>query len=198
MRWLLLSCLVLCPLFSAAQSAGAVKQVDSSHYEMDFSRNGKVRLHIQSCALQISGSDEDKIKVNYWSDHKDSSDAKVEMKASGNTAEVSVSKGPHNNFHVEIEVPRVSDLYLRMTAGQVDIDDVSGDKDVKLSAGQLTIEVGDAKDYRDAEASVYTGELDASPFGVSKAGLFRSFHTKGTGDRRLYAHVGTGQISLVH
>src|SRR4051794_39328762 len=172
MRWLILGCLLSCPLFSAAQSVGAVKQEDSSHYEMDFKRHGSVRLHIQSCALQVSGSDEDKIKVHYWSDHDKSSDAKVEMKASDNTAEVSVSKGPHNNFHVEIQVPKVSDLYLRMMAGQVDVDDVTGDKDVKLSAGQITIEVGDAKEYREAEASVYTGELDASPFGVSKAGLF--------------------------
>jgi hypothetical protein len=82
-------------------------------------------------------------------------------------------------------------------AGKVDIDNVTGDKNIELSAGDLTVQVGDAGDYSEVEASVYTGDLNASPFGVSKGGLFRSFHKKGTGEYRLYAHVGAGKISLV-
>lgn len=197
MRWLILGCVLLCSFFSAAESIHAAKKVDDSHYEMDFIRHGEVRLHIQPCAIQVSGRDDDKIKVHYWSDHEDTPDVKVELKASGDRADVSVSKGPHNNFHVEIQVPRNSNLYVRSMAGTVDINDVTGDKNVKLSAGDVTVEVGDGSDYGEVEASVYSGELDASPFGVSKGGLFRSFHTKGPGEHKLYAHVGAGQISLV-
>ena len=197
MRSPVLACVLLCSVFSAAQSLRSVKQLDSTHYEMDFTHSGEVRMHVQPSALQISGSDEDKIKVHYWSDHEDLPDVKVRMEASGNTADVYVGKGPHNDFHVDIQVPRKSDLYLRIMAGKVDINDVTGDKHVELSAGDLTVQVGDASDYGDIEASVYTGSLNASPFGVNKGGLFRSFHSKGPGDHRLYAHVGAGQISFV-
>jgi len=197
MQSLTLACVLLCSLISAAQSIRPAKQLDHNHFELDFRRHGEVRMHIQPSALQISGSDEDKIKVNYWSDGEDSSDVKVRLEASGNTANVYVGKGPHNGFHVEIHVPRKSDLYLRIMAGKVDIDNVTGDKNIELSAGDLTVQVGDAGDYSEVEASVYTGDLNASPFGVSKGGLFRSFHKKGPGEYRLYAHVGAGQIRLV-
>jgi hypothetical protein len=180
-----------------AQSARQAKQVDDNHFELDFRRHGEVRMHIAPCALQITGSDDDKIKVHFWSDREDTRDVKVRLDSSGNTADLYVSEGPHNDFHVEIQVPRKSDLYLRITAGKVDINDVAGDKNIELSAGDLTVQVGDADDYREVEASVYTGNLSASPFGESKGGLFRSFHQKGHGEYRLYAHVGAGQIRLV-
>jgi hypothetical protein len=154
-------------------------------------------MHIQSCALKITGSDEDKIKVHFWSDHEDASDVKVRLEASGNTANVVVGKGPRNNFHVEIQLPSKSDLYLRITAGDVNINNVTGDKNIELSAGDLTVQVGNADDYSEVDASVHAGDLNASPFGVAKGGLFRSFHQKGAGGYRLHAHVGAGDLSLV-
>jgi len=45
----------------------------------------------------------------------------------------------------------------------------------RFHAGDLTISVGDAADYRHADASVYAGDLSASAFGVNKDGVFRSF-----------------------
>jgi hypothetical protein len=197
MRSLALAVFLLSSLISMAQSINPVKQSDASHFELDFRRHGEVRIHIQPSALRISGTDEDKIKVHYWSDHEDSSDVKVRLEALGNTANLDVSKGPHNNFHVEIQIPRKSDLYLRIKAGEVNISNVTGDKNIELSAGDLTVQVGDAGDYKEVDASVYAGDVNASPFGVSKGGLFRSFHKKGSGEYRLYAHVGAGDLNLV-
>jgi hypothetical protein len=197
MRSFALACVLLSSVVSIAQSVHPAKQVDDSHYELDFRRHGEVRMHIQPSALQVSGTDEDKIKVHYWSDRDDTSDVKVRLESSGNTANVYVGHGPHNSFHVEIQVPKKSDLYLRIGAGQVDINNVAGDKNVELSAGELNIQIGDASDYREVEASVYTGDLNASPFGVNKGGLFRSFHKEGPGEYRLHAHVGAGQIRLM-
>jgi len=197
MRTLALTSILVCSAVSMAQSLHPAKQVDDSHYELDFHRHGEVRMHIQPSDLRISGTDEDKIKVHYWSNRDDSSDVKVRLESSGSTADVYVGNGPHNDFHVEIQIPRKSDLYLRIGAGKVEVNNVAGDKNIELSAGELNIQIGDAEDYSDVEASVYTGDLNASPFGVNKGGLFRSFHRKGSGEYRLYAHVGAGQISLV-
>lgn len=197
MRSLALAFVLLCSVIAAAQSIRPAKQLDDNHFELDFPRHGEVRMHIQPSALQISGSNEDKIKVHFWSNREDTPDVKVRLEASGNTANVKVSDGPQNDFHIEIQIPKKSDLYLRIMAGKVDIDNVAGDKNIELSAGELDIQVGDASDYSEVEASVYTGDLNASPFGVSKGGLFRSFHQKGPGEYRLHAHVGAGQIRFV-
>lgn len=70
-------------------------------------------------------------------------------------------------------------------------------KNIEVGAGDLTVQVGDTGDYSEVEASVYSGDLNASPFGVSKGGLFRSFHQKGPAEYHLHAHVGAGQIRLV-
>jgi hypothetical protein len=196
MRSLTLVFALLCSA-AMAQSVRQAKHIDDSHVELDFRRYGEVRMHINPSALLISGTDDDKIKVHYWSDREDVSDVKVHLESSGKTAKLSVDEGPHNDFHVEIQVPKKSDLYLRITAGQVNINDVVGDKNVELSAGELNIQVGDADDYSEVEASVFTGDLNASAFGVNKGGLFRSFHKKGPGEYRLHAHVGAGQIRLM-
>ena len=196
MRLLALVFILLCSVISAAQSMRTAKQLDN-HYELDFRHHGEIRMRIQPSALQITGGDEDKIKVYCWSDRDDTSDVKVRLEANGNTANVFVGEGPHNDFHVEIQVPKKSDLYLRITAGKVDVNNVTGDKNIELSAGDLTVQVGDARDYGEVQASVYTGDLNASAFGVNKGGLFRSFHKQGPGEYRLYAHVGAGQITLV-
>src|SRR5262245_6811007 len=94
MRTLALTCVLLSSAVSLAQSVHSAKQIDDSHYELDFRRHGEVRLHIQPSALQISGTDEDKIKVHCWSDREDTSDVKVQLESSGNTANVQVSHGP--------------------------------------------------------------------------------------------------------
>jgi len=46
------------------------------------------------------------------------------------------------------------------------------------------------------EASVTTGSIDASAFGGSRDGLFRSFQKSGNGKYRLVAHVGAGDLTL--
>jgi hypothetical protein len=65
-----------------------------------------------------------------------------------------------------------------------------------LHAGELIIDVGDASDYSRVDASVYSGGLEASPFGESHGGLFRSFHKGGNGRYHLHAHVGAGDLTL--
>jgi hypothetical protein len=64
------------------------------------------------------------------------------------------------------------------------------------SAGELTIDVGRADDYRRVEASVWAGEVRATPFGRRAGGLFRSVDWEGPGQYRLEAHLKAGEIRL--
>ncbi len=83
-----------------------------------------------------------------------------------------------------------------MFAGELTVRDITGDKDVVLHFGQLTMDIGKPEDYARVGASVNSGELGVSPFNVSKGGLFRSFDQSGPGKYRVYAHVGAGQLEL--
>src|SRR5260370_41467156 len=94
--------------------------------------------------------------------------------------------GPKNNLEMTIEIPSSAMLLVRMPAGDLAIEGVSGDKDVELHFGDLTIAVGNAADYSHVDASVMSGDLQAPPFGESHGGLFRSFEKSGSGKYKLH------------
>jgi hypothetical protein len=95
-----------------------------------------------------------------------------------------------------VEVPKTSDLFVRMPFGDLTLEGVTGDKDVELHAGDLSIEVGNAADYGRVDASVNAGDINAGPFGESRDGLFRSFQKTGAGRYKLHAHLGAGDLML--
>ena len=113
----------------------------------------------------------------------------------GSDATISTD-GPGDNFEVEIQVPSPASLYVRLSAGELRIKGIEGDKNVSAHAGEIDIEVGRAGQYRRVDASVWAGELQVGPFGTSKEGLFRSFDWSGQGRYTLQAHLEAGEVRL--
>ncbi len=113
-----------------------------------------------------------------------------------NSAELDISGGPKNDVRIIVEVPKSTGLFVRMPFGQLEISDVTGDKDVQLHAGELIIHVGNPADYSHVDASVTSGGLEAPPFSEDHGGLFRSFQKSGNGKYKLHAHVGAGDLTL--
>ena len=74
---------------------------------------------------------------------------------------------------MSIAVPTRSDLWIRLSAGDLTIRGIEGHKDVSAWAGELKIGVGPSANYRAVEASVLAGEIQAAPFNGSKGGIFR-------------------------
>jgi hypothetical protein len=107
-----------------------------------------------------------------------------------------VNNTPDDHFESTIEVPRRSNLWARLSAGQLTVEDIEGDKDINMLAGQLTIDVLHPELYGPRDASVMAGSLDLSAFDVNKGGLFRSYNENGPGKYRLHAHITTGEIEL--
>lgn len=171
-----------------------VVESGKSPVEASFVSAGRVKMELCSSAVELIGRSDERLRVSY--DTRYGSEVRVRIDILGNNADLRVSGCPHNNFQMTIEVPKASDLHVRMFAGQMDVWGVTGDKDVSLSAGQLTMEVGKPEDYVHVEASVSSGDLEASAFDVSKGGLFRSFDKTGPGKYQLHAHGGAGQLEL--
>jgi hypothetical protein len=123
-------------------------------------------------------------------------EVRVRFERLENAADLDISGGPKNDIQITVEVPRVTGLFVRMPAGQMEISDITGDKDVELHAGELIVGVGNPADYSHVDASVTTGGIEAPPFGEDHGGLFRSFHKSGNGKYKLHAHVGAGDLNL--
>ena len=167
------------------------------HMEFDCPPNVPLRLFVRSGDILIVGSDVNKVTVDFAGKNTDKlQDVKARLQLNGKAAEFHVTGGPRNELQIIIHVPRNSDLTARVFAGEVNVQDVIGNKDVELHAGELTIAVGQPEDYGHVDMSVNAGEVDAEVFGNTKGGLFRSFSRNSNGKYRLHAHVGAGQLTI--
>jgi hypothetical protein len=174
-------------------AVGVAAQAPPTSLERPFAAGGRITMDLSAGEYEIAGSPDNRIRLDWDVDDRDDVDNRVTIK--GTEARVETD-GPTNHFRVRIQVPVRSNLYVRLTAGELAIKGVEGDKDVELHAGELDIDVVRAEDYNHVDAKVWAGEIHASPFRVTKEGLFRSFDWSGTGKYRLHAHLKAGEMRL--
>jgi hypothetical protein len=169
----------------------------SGSLERTFVSDGHVRMDLSAADYRISGSPDTRVRID-WSVRDPDALRRVHASAEVRGREISISTdGPtSSNLKFMIQVPVQSDLYVRLTAGDLRIEGIRGNKDVELRAGDLDIDVGRADDYQRVDASLWAGDLHAPAFHVSKEGLFRSFDWNGNGKYRLHAHLMAGDLRL--
>jgi hypothetical protein len=166
-------------------------------FQVDYPSGRQVTLRLRSGDVRVVGKEDNRILVRLDArDPERAREVKVFFERFDDSAELQVSGGPKNNLRIIIEVPKKTGLFVRMPAGQLEISDITGDKDVQLHAGELILHVGDPADYSRVDASVTSGGLEAPPFHEDHGGLFRSFQKSGNGKYRLHAHVGAGDLTL--
>lgn len=185
-------------VLSAAVSFAQTKNIstDSQRYEFGFNSGGKLKMELGAGDVEIIGGKENKVIVTYTtSKPEQAKGVKVEadMKDSWGTLKV---HGPHNNFRYTIQIPEKTNLYVRLSAGDLKISGVEGNKDVESHAGDLTITLNDPTKYGEVDASVKVGDLNLPAFNVSKGGMFRSWKRSEKGEYRLHAHLGTGDLTI--
>ena len=151
--------------------------------------------------IEIVGTDRETIHVSCAADDTDSA-RNVRLRFSGTPthAKLTITGAylQHGNLQIRVEVPRKLSLGVQMPAGEVKVDEIVGDKDIELYAGQITISSSHEWDYRKVNASVDIGQVNAQVYGADKGGFFRVFRKENAeGEYRLHAHVTTGQIDLL-
>lgn len=194
---LLAAALVVVAIPVSAQSKIEVTDLENHPFAVDFPSGARLHLHLRSGDFHIVGRDDNKISVHLEGRNAyKAKDLRVRLDRADSASDLTVSGGPRNDLEVTIEIPRNTNLFVRMPAGNLELQGITGDKDAELHAGELVIDVGKAADYSRVDASVTSGGLEAAPFGESHGGLFRSFHKEGTGKFHLHAHVGAGDLTL--
>ncbi len=188
----------LCIFFPPFAICGPAAGTCERTFEAAVQPGGDLRMRLRSGDIEIRGSDSPVLRVSCHMQYPErAKEVAIEFEPSGKSGTLRIRGGPNNDIRFRIEVPKNTNLYIRSPAGDLSLSGVVGDKDVEIHAGDLTISVGNAADYKHADASVYAGDLSASAFGVSKDGLFRSFDKDNPGGKyRLHAHVGAGDLVL--
>ncbi len=187
-------------LLSFASCAGIAQTSGTCAAPLEAPLKSRAALSIdsRSAEIQIVGTDLEVIRVSCTLNHPEqANEIRLRLWEAGGYSKLELKGGPGNNVRIRIEVPRTTSLKIHVPAGAVGVDRVTGDKDIDIHAGAVTISHVDVLEYKSVEASVGIGEVRASAFGIDKGGFFRNF-TKETaeGKYRLRAHVGTGSIEF--
>jgi len=168
----------------------------SSSLERAFLANGRINMDLSAGEYRITGTDDHRIRLEWHvRDPEQLSSVKTRADVNGKDARITTN-GPRNHFRVLIEVPSRADLYVRLTAGELTVANVRGNKDIESYAGEMDIDVGRPGEYRHVDASIWAGEIHADPYHISKEGLFRSFDWNGHGPFRLHAKLKAGELRL--
>jgi len=184
-----------------ASAAGWAETVGDCNHPIEAPLRPRAALVIEASPSEVDivGVDGETVRVSCTvNDSGYAQDVELRFSGSEGYGRLNVTSPMRNkNLRVRVEVPRKTNLRFHMGAGELRVDGVTGDKDVDLYAGQITITSPSDGAYRRVDASVVIGEVNAMAFGVDKGGFFRSFtRTANDGEYQLRAHVMTGEIDL--
>jgi hypothetical protein len=183
---------VITVLLATTVAAQSFQTRDS--IERPFIAGGKIHLKLSSGEYTIRAGSSDRIVVRWVSDNVRDLERKIRISATNETATIHTD-GPLKDSHFIIEIPRISDIYLRVRAGEIKIQDIEGNKDIRMTAGDLQIDVNPAS-YSKVNASITFGDIDARALRISKSGIGRSFDWRGSGMYQLRASLFAGELTM--
>jgi hypothetical protein len=166
-------------------------------FETNLPSGGNLRLHLHDGDFRVVGSDSEKISIHVEGKNvEQAKNIKIHLSRSGSAVDLKLSHVPKKELQVTIEIPRSSNLYARMRGGDLSVQGVAGDKDLELTGGDLTIQVGNPEEYSHVDLSVRFGDVSGTQFGDPKGWLGNSVRRDGNGKYRLHAHVMAGDLVL--
>ena len=187
---------------AVAASAQTMSVTCDQTLTVPFHARSLLEIASRPAGLEIVSTDEEQIHVTCDTRRNDGENAahirlRFWPNATGGKLKIEGEHLRHENgMQIRIEVPKKTGLMVRMFAGEIKVEQVAGDKDLAVGAGQITV-TNHNWDYRSVDASVSIGQVNAPMYNANKGGFFRgvSESTK-DGQFRLHAHVTTGQIDL--
>jgi len=188
----LLSLLLIIPLLVAAASAQTSTE---RRYELRPDPSWPLAIDLSAGDYQIVAVESDSITVVYDAPKPEKLKKVHVQMSSGHGQNYVKINGLKSGFHVTIQVPRKTDLLVRLGTGGLHVGDIEGNKDIEIHAGTLNFDALRLQDYETGDLSVRIGEVTGPDFHASSGGS-GSFKTYGSGRYRLHAHVGQGDMAL--
>jgi hypothetical protein len=177
-------------------STGAYQSSNGLPVDKPFPKAGTIKMSLKAGDYRIAGRPDDRIRVAWRADRPEqAANLRARAEISGKTATI-VTDGFRNGIHFTIDVPARSDIEIDLSAGDLEVRGIEGNKRVESWAGDVSIDIGQPEQYRLVEASVRAGDLSAQPFKFSTGGLMRSFNWSGKGPYSLRVKLFAGDLTL--
>ena len=190
----LLSLFLVMPLFLAVAASAQIST--ERRYELRPDPTWPLSIELSAGDYQIVPVESDSITVVYDAPKPDKLKKVQVQMSSGHGQNYVKINGQKSGFHVTIQVPRRTDLLVRLGVGGLRVGDIEGNKDIEIHAGSLNFDALHLQDYVKGDLSVHIGGVTAPEFHSSIGGAPQSFKTYGQGRYHLHAHVGMGGLAL--
>lgn len=177
--------------FGCLAATLAVGEVKDGRMQLQLVPGQAVKLELSSGDYRIEPGASDKLVVI---SQMATTAPKPRFGVDANAKQTSLKVDGPPNYAAIIQVPRNSDLHIRLNGGRLNVAGIEGDKDIESHAGTIRVDVGRPENYSKVDASVGVGHIDARAFQAEQDGFGRSFRRQGPGRFRLHAHVGAGEI----
>jgi len=185
---------IVVAMLAAALIAPAPARAQTKTADKAFVSGGKVDIHLDAGDFEVRAASDNHVRVTMTGR---TGNATVEVVVDGKHADVTVRSTSRTNFKCVIEVPKVSDVAIRLSAGDLAVGEITGSKDIESTAGDVRIAVGNPDDYATVDASVSVGDLAGGPFGKVDGSLIaHSIKRSGKGKHTFRAHLGAGDLKL--
>ena len=159
-------------------------------------RGKGVEIRSSSGSVKVVGTLEQDVRVTieHAGDHA-AKTALIRIDRSRNPILIEIEDIPQRAIAL-VEVPHGVSLAVSMSAGELQISNIDGDKRCLLRSGEMVIDVGDPAGYKSVRGFVFAGDVDARAFHAEKGGLWRMMTWSGPGDAVIDAHVSTGKLEM--
>jgi hypothetical protein len=131
-------------LVQTAARAPVSAPVGDYSIERPFADGGQVRLQLASGDYTVRAGASDRVVVRWHAGDvarlEDLKKLDVDVQVAGSLATI-VTDGPVKHREFTVELPSRSDVHLRMRAGEVTMTGIEGHKNVRMTAGEMTIGV---------------------------------------------------------
>ncbi|HEU4892174.1 MAG TPA: hypothetical protein VFT47_11535 [Vicinamibacterales bacterium] len=161
--------------------------------EKPFASGGRIDVELDGGNYAVRPAADEHIRVTFSGNV---GTARAELTATGAQALVRIKDTPSNNFQATIEVPNIVDLVVRLSAGNLEVAAIPGNKEIESTAGNVAIAVADPNEYSSVDGSVKAGDIQAAVFGGSRSGLLQRFTWSGKGKYTLRASLGAGNLTF--
>jgi hypothetical protein len=188
--------MALCATCAAQAVVGGGTKIEQ------FPSHGRLIVRLRSGELHIIGSRNSHVlhlQYTLRSDHPDFvRKVHLQFESQAGTALIAFRAPSASGGEVDatIEVPQETNLGVRMTAGELKISAVDGDKDLAVHVGEIHLAIGSKSSFRLVQVSTDLGDVSQSLFGRPSGWLGKSVTFRGGGTYRLYAHVWIGDIKI--
>jgi hypothetical protein len=177
--------------------AVSVLQAQSGVTEKLFVSAGRIEMQLGGGNYTIRPASDTHIRVVLSGNR---GRARVDLTTNATRANLGVSETPGNDFQATIEVPKTSDLIVRLSGGNLVLSGITGNKDIDSVAGNIEISVGDPNEYASLDAAVKAGDLNVGAFSGAKTsdsfGLLHRATWSGRGKYVLRVNLGAGNLVL--